>query len=45
MLEADHIPLMPSGKMRKRDTVDWIPQGRAIAEPVRATTGKGARSG
>jgi acyl-CoA synthetase len=44
MLEVDHIPLTPSGKMRKRDIVDWIAQGRAVPEPVPATTGKSARS-
>jgi acyl-CoA synthetase len=44
MLEVDHIPLTPSGKMRKRDIVDWIAEGRAVPEPVRATTGKSARS-
>jgi hypothetical protein len=30
--------------MRKRDIIDWISEGRAIPEPVRATTGKSARS-
>jgi acyl-CoA synthetase len=45
MLEVDHIPLTPSGKMRKRDIVDWIADGRAVPEPVRAKTGKSARGG
>jgi hypothetical protein len=31
--------------MRKRDIVDWMTDGRAVPEPVRATTGKSARSG
>ena len=43
MLELDHIPLTPSGKMRKRDIVDWIAEGRAVPEPVRASGVKTAR--
>jgi acyl-CoA synthetase len=43
LLELDHIPLTPSGKMRKRDIVDWIAEGRAVPEPVRASTVKTAR--
>ena len=43
LLELDHIPLTPSGKMRKRDIVDWIAQGRAVPEPVRASGAKTAR--
>ena len=35
-LDVDHIPLTPSGKIRKRDIVDWIAQGRAAPVPVRA---------
>jgi acyl-CoA synthetase len=42
LLELDHIPLTPSGKMRKRDIVDWIAQGRAVPEPVRAQSGNPA---
>ena len=44
VLELDHIPLTPSVKMRKRDIVDWIAEGRAVPEPVRAEAGKSARS-
>jgi acyl-CoA synthetase len=43
LLELDHIPLTPSGKMRKRDIVDWIAEGRAVPEPMRASTVKTAR--
>jgi acyl-CoA synthetase (AMP-forming)/AMP-acid ligase II len=43
LLELDHIPLTPSGKMRKRDIVDWIAEGRAVPEPVRAAGVKTAR--
>jgi acyl-CoA synthetase len=42
LLELDHIPLTPSGKMRKRDIVDWIADGRAVPEPVRAQSGNQA---
>ena len=35
-LDVDHIPLTPSGKIRKRDIVDWIAQGRAAPVAVRA---------
>jgi acyl-CoA synthetase len=34
-LDVDHIPLTASGKVRKRDIVDWIAQGRAAPVPVR----------
>jgi acyl-CoA synthetase len=34
-LAVDDIPLTPSGKMRKRDIVEWIGQGRAVPEPIR----------
>ena len=44
VLELDHIPLTPSGKMRKRDIVEAIAQGRAVPEPVRAPPSKNARS-
>jgi acyl-CoA synthetase len=43
LLEVDHIPLTPSGKMRKRDIVDWIAEGRLVPEPVRASAVKTAR--
>jgi acyl-CoA synthetase len=39
VLELDHIPLTPSGKLRKRDIVDWIAQGRAVPAPVRVQAG------
>ena len=41
-LDLDHIPLTPSGKIRKRDIVEAIAQGRAVPQPVRAA-GKAAR--
>ena len=28
-VEVDEIPLTASGKVRKRDMVDWIAEGRA----------------
>jgi acyl-CoA synthetase len=34
-LQVDEIPLTPNGKMRKRDIVEWIAQGRVKPEPVR----------
>lgn len=34
-LQLDEIPLTASGKMRKRDLVDWIAEGRAKPTPVR----------
>jgi acyl-CoA synthetase len=43
LLEVDHIPLTPSGKMRKRDIVDWIAEGRVVPEPLRASPVKTAR--
>jgi acyl-CoA synthetase len=45
LLELDHIPLTPSGKLRKRDIVEWIAQGRAVPAPVRAPAGKATRHG
>jgi acyl-CoA synthetase (AMP-forming)/AMP-acid ligase II len=42
-LDLDHIPLTPSGKIRKRDIVEAIAQGRAAPAPVRAPTSKTAR--
>jgi acyl-CoA synthetase (AMP-forming)/AMP-acid ligase II len=41
-LDLDHIPLTPSGKIRKRDIVEAIAQGRAAPQPVRAAS-KAAR--
>jgi acyl-CoA synthetase len=37
-LDLDHIPLTPSGKIRKRDIVEAIAQGRAVPQSVRAAT-------
>jgi acyl-CoA synthetase (AMP-forming)/AMP-acid ligase II len=34
-LDLDHIPLTPSGKIRKREIVEAIAQGRAVPQPVR----------
>ena len=42
-LDLDHIPLTPSGKIRKRDIAEAIAQGRAVPQPVRAA-GKAARA-
>jgi acyl-CoA synthetase len=42
-LDLDQIPLTPSGKIRKRDIVEAIAQGRAAPQPVRAATSKAAR--
>jgi acyl-CoA synthetase (AMP-forming)/AMP-acid ligase II len=42
-LDVDQIPLTPSGKIRKRDIVDWIAQGRVAPTPVRGPAGKTAR--
>jgi acyl-CoA synthetase (AMP-forming)/AMP-acid ligase II len=39
-LDVDQIPLTPSGKIRKRDIVDWITQGRVAPTPVRGPAGK-----
>ncbi len=35
VLVLDEIPLTPNGKIRKRDILDWIAQGRVKPEPVR----------
>ena len=35
LLELEQIPLTASGKIRKRDIVDWIEEGRASPRPVR----------
>jgi acyl-CoA synthetase len=34
-LRVEEIPLTPSGKMRKRDVVDWIADGSAKPHPIR----------
>jgi acyl-CoA synthetase len=34
-LELDEIPLTASGKIRKRDLIEWIQQGRVAPTPVR----------
>ena len=34
-LQVDEIPLTPNGKIRKRDILDWIAQGRVKPAPVR----------
>lgn len=34
-LELDEIPLTASGKIRKRDLVEWIQEGRVAPTPVR----------
>ncbi len=41
-LDVDQIPLTPSGKIRKRDIVDWIAQGRVTPTAVRGPAGKPA---
>jgi acyl-CoA synthetase len=41
-LDVDQIPLTPSGKIRKRDIVDWIAQGRVAPMPVRGPAGTAA---
>jgi acyl-CoA synthetase len=33
-LQIDEIPLTASGKVRKRDIVDWIADGRARPMPI-----------
>jgi acyl-CoA synthetase (AMP-forming)/AMP-acid ligase II len=40
-LQLDEIPLTASGKMRKRDIVDWIAAGRARPKPI----GRQAKAG
>jgi len=42
-LDVDQIPLTPSGKIRKRDIVDWIAQGRVAPTPVRGPAGTAGR--
>jgi acyl-CoA synthetase len=39
VLELGHIPLTPSGKIRKRDIVEAIAQGQAVPAPVRVQMG------
>jgi acyl-CoA synthetase (AMP-forming)/AMP-acid ligase II len=34
-LAVDEIPLTASGKVRKRDVLDWIAEGRVKPEPIR----------
>jgi acyl-CoA synthetase len=34
-LRVDEIPLTPSGKVRKRDVIEWIAAGRVKPQPVR----------
>jgi acyl-CoA synthetase len=34
-LAVDEIPLTASGKLRKRDIVDWIAAGRAVPTEIR----------
>jgi acyl-CoA synthetase (AMP-forming)/AMP-acid ligase II len=34
-LEVDEIPLTASGKVRKRDVLDWIAEGRVTPKPIR----------
>ena len=41
-LDVEHIPLTASGKIRKRDIVDWIAQGQAVPMPVRTSPDKAA---
>jgi acyl-CoA synthetase len=40
LLDLEQIPLTASGKIRKRDIVDWIEEGRATPKPVRWKPGK-----
>jgi acyl-CoA synthetase len=40
-LRVDEIPLTASGKIRKRDVVDWIADGRVKPEPVRVRSKAG----
>ena len=42
LLDLDHIPLTPSGKIRTRDIVEAIARWRAAPQPARAA-GKAAR--
>jgi acyl-CoA synthetase (AMP-forming)/AMP-acid ligase II len=37
-LQIEELPLTPSGKMRKRDIVDWIADGRAKPTTIRRRT-------
>jgi acyl-CoA synthetase len=34
-LAVDEIPLTASGKVRKRDVLDWIAEGRVVPKPIR----------
>jgi acyl-CoA synthetase len=43
VLDIDQIPLTASGKIRKRDIVEAIAQGRAVPEPVRVPAGRAAQ--
>jgi acyl-CoA synthetase len=38
VLALDELPLLPSGKMSKRELVAWIRDGRVTPSPVRFTT-------
>jgi acyl-CoA synthetase (AMP-forming)/AMP-acid ligase II len=40
-LQVEELPLTPSGKVRKRDIVDWIAEGRAKPTPIRRRTPAG----
>jgi acyl-CoA synthetase len=37
VLPVEQIPLTPNGKIRKRDLVEWVAQGRLTPQPVRWT--------
>jgi acyl-CoA synthetase len=34
-VELTEMPLTPSGKILKRELVDWVAQGRVVPQPVR----------
>jgi len=40
-LQLDDIPLTASGKVRKRDVLDWIAEGRVHPTPIRWQTKPG----
>jgi hypothetical protein len=42
-LDLDHVPLRPSGKIRKRDIAEAIVPGRVAPPSVRLAIGKAAR--